>query len=163
MSNPSARDVFGNPWFLLAYGFGSGLAPKAPGTAGSLLGLLLFVPLLQLPLIAQCGVIIAGLLLGIPLTGKVARETGIKDPSGIVWDEFVGMWIVLLWLPSIWWLPVAFLLFRVFDILKPWPISLADRELDGGLGIMLDDVIAGLMALGCLQGLAVAWSQLMNG
>ena len=81
----------------------------------------------------------------------MAEELNIKDPGGIVWDEFVGMWIALLWLPGLFWLPVAFVLFRFFDILKPWPVSLADRSLTGGFGIMVDDVLAGILALVTLQ------------
>ncbi len=151
--NPSARTVFTRPTYLIAYGFGTGLVPRAPGTAGSLFGLLLFLPVLILPLLLQLAFILAALLLGIHITGKVAAELNLKDPGGIVWDEFVGMWIVMLWLPSWWWLPVAFLLFRFFDILKPWPVSLADKSLKGGPGIMLDDVLAGLLSLGVLQAL----------
>jgi phosphatidylglycerophosphatase A len=145
------RKVFTRPDYFIAYGFGSGLAPKAPGTAGSLLGLILFIPALSFPVLVQIEIIIAAFALGVIISEKVALDLNVKDPSGIVWDEFVGMWIVLLWLPSIEWLLPAFLLFRLFDIWKPWPVSLADRKLEGGPGIMLDDVIAGLYALGSLQ------------
>lgn len=152
--NPSLRQLIKRPDYLLAFGFGSGLAPRAPGTAGSLLGLLLFLPALALPVAVQLAVILAALLLGIWICDRVAAELALKDPGGIVWDEFVGMWITMLLLPDWRWLPVAFLLFRLFDIAKPWPVSWADRQLTGGLGIMLDDVIAGLYALLSLQGLA---------
>lgn len=154
--NPSVRTVFTRPDYLLAFGFGSGLAPRAPGTAGSVVGLLLFIPLLWMPLLVQLAVIAVGLAAGIWICDRVARDMAIKDPSGIVWDEFVGMWLTLLFLPSLYWLPVAFALFRVFDILKPWPVSLADREMAGGLGIMMDDVVAGLYALASLQLLNLA-------
>lgn len=137
--------------YLLAFGFGSGLSPKAPGTAGSLLGLIVFLPLLTQTILVQSIVILVALAAGIWFTGKVADELSIKDPGGIVWDEFVGMWIVMLWLPSLWWLLPAFLLFRLFDIAKPWPVSLADQQLTGGWGIMLDDVVAGIFALVSLQ------------
>lgn len=140
-----------NPALLLMTGFASGLAPKVPGTAGSVVGAVLFIPALWLPIYAQFGVVIAGLIVGIVLATRVADELNIKDPAIIVWDEFVGMWIVMLWLPNLYWLPVAFLLFRLFDIAKPWPVSWADRELHGGLGIMMDDVIAGVLALASLQ------------
>ena len=145
------KTVFSRPSFLMAYGFGSGLVPKAPGTAGSALALLAFIPLLATPIIVQITIIVAGLVAGIVITGRVADELELKDPGAIVWDEFIGMWIVMLWLPSIWWLLPAFVLFRFFDILKPWPVSLADRQLSGGLGIMLDDVVAGLYGLASLQ------------
>ena len=143
--------LIANPFYLIAYGFGSGLSPRAPGTAGSLLALFVFLPMLAFPILVQIGVIVIGLVAGIYITGRVADELNLKDPGGIVWDEFIGMWIVLLWLPSVWWLVPAFVLFRLFDIFKPWPVSLADRGLSGGLGIMLDDVIAGIYALICLQ------------
>ena len=76
----------------------------------------------------------------------------VKDPGAIVWDEFVGLWIALAWLPDRWlWLVAGFALFRFFDILKPWPVSYLDRNVGGGLGIMLDDVAAGLYALLVIQ------------
>lgn len=150
MAGPHYRDLR-RPDYLLALGFGSGLVPIAPGTVGSLLALVLFVPLLSLNQFVLLGFIVVALVLGIWVSGRVADHMAVKDPSVIVFDEFVGMWIALLWLPDLYWLPVAFLAFRVFDILKPWPVSLADRELDGGLGIMLDDVIAGMYALACVQ------------
>ena len=149
--NPDAKTVFTRIDYLIAYGFGSGLAPAAPGTAGSLLALLLFIPMLWLPLMFQLALILVTLALGIFVSGKVARELALKDPSGIVIDEFVGMWIAMLFLPGLLWLVPAFLLFRLFDIAKPWPVGLIDRKLEGGPGIMLDDVVAGLYALGALQ------------
>lgn len=157
MVTPIWKKVFTRPDYFLAFGLGSGLAPKAPGTAGSLLGLIVFVPLLVLPIWIQIAVILFGFTLGVYVSGRVAAELNLKDPSVIVWDEFVGMWIVMLWLPSYYWLMPAFLLFRLFDITKPWPVSVADRQLTGGLGIMLDDVVAGFYALGILQVLHVAY------
>ena len=153
MAGPTARQVFTDPRYLVAFGLGSGLAPRAPGTAGSVVGLVLFLPLLSLSWTWQLAVILAVFILGTWVSGSVAAELETKDPGGIVIDEFVGMWITLLWLPtpSWFWLLVAFVLFRLFDITKPWPVSLADRELTGGLGIMTDDVIAGLYALVSLQ------------
>lgn len=147
--------VFSRPDYFLAFGLGSGLVPKAPGTAGSLVGLLLFIPALYLPVFAQMAIIAGGFAFGCWLCGRVANDMSVEDPAGIVWDEFVGIWVVMLWLPGWAWLPVAFVLFRVFDILKPWPVSLADRSLHGGPGIMADDLLAGLYALGLLQ--ALAW------
>ena len=151
------QTVFTRPFYFIAYGFGTGLVPRAPGTAGSLLAVFVFLPLLAFPLPVQIGVIIAGLIAGIYITDRVADELQLKDPSAIVWDEFIGMWIVLLWLPSVWWVAPAFALFRLFDILKPWPVSLADRELSGGLGIMMDDVLAGVYALLVLQLCHFVW------
>ena len=94
----------------------------------------------------------AAFALGLLICGRVAEEMGHKDPSSIVWDEFVGIWIALILLPPGWyWFAIAFLLFRLFDITKPWPINLIEARLDGGLGIMLDDAIAGAYALAIIQ------------
>ena len=143
--------VFTRLDYFLAFGLGSGLAPVAPGTAGSALGLLLFIPALYAPFPAQVVIIVLGFVLGVWVSDRVAKHMEVKDPCGIVWDEFVGMWITLLWLPSLFWLLPAFLLFRLFDIWKPWPVRVADKKLAGGLGIMLDDVFAGLYALAAVQ------------
>ena len=145
------KTVLTDPEMLLMTGFGAGLVPKAPGTVGSLVGALLFFPALFLPIYVQLGIIVIALGLGIVFSQRVADELEIKDPAMVVWDEFVGMWIAMLWLPGLPWLPIALVVFRLFDIVKPWPVSWADRELDGGLGIMIDDVIAGLMTLAVLQ------------
>lgn len=143
--------VFTRLDYFLAFGLGSGLAPVAPGTAGSALGLLLFIPALYAPFPVQVIIIVIGFVLGVWVSGRVAKHMEVKDPGGIVWDEFVGMWITLLWLPSEIWLLPAFLLFRLFDIWKPWPVRVADEKLAGGLGIMLDDVFAGFYALVAVQ------------
>lgn len=148
--------VFSRPDYFLAFGLGSGLSPKAPGTAGSIVGLLLFTPVLFLPIYVQLSIVIACFVFGCWLCDRVAEDMSVKDPVGIVWDEFVGMWIAMLWLPNWYWLVLAFVLFRIFDILKPWPVSLADKSLSGGLGIMVDDVLAGVYALAVLQ--AIAWT-----
>ena len=143
--------VFTRLDYFLAFGLGSGLAPVAPGTAGSVMGLLLFMPVLNAPLPVQVVIIVIGFVLGVWVSDRVAKHMEVKDPGGIVWDEFVGMWITLLWLPSEIWLLPAFLLFRLFDIWKPWPVRVADEKLAGGLGIMLDDVFAGLYAMAAVQ------------
>lgn len=147
----SLKSVYSDPELLLMTGFGSGLSPRAPGTVGSLVGLVLFLPLLTLPILVQIGVVVAGLIIGIFWSQRVAQALSIKDPGIIVWDEFVGMWIAMLWIPGLYWLPLAFVVFRLFDILKPWPVGWADRELEGGLGIMVDDVLAGLLTLSFIQ------------
>jgi phosphatidylglycerophosphatase A len=150
--------VWRNPWHFLAFGFGSGAMRKAPGTWGTLVGLL-FVPLLQLmPHWGYGLVLVLGSLFGIWLCGKVARELGVHDHEGIVWDEFVGIWITLWLAPDGWvWLLLGFLLFRLFDILKPWPISWVDRQVHGGFGIMLDDILAGVAAWLALHAIAGYW------
>jgi len=149
-----------NPIHLLAFGFGSGAAPKAPGTFGTLAGGILYLLLLaQLSVSYYLLVLIIATLAGIYICGKTASDIGVHDHGGIVWDEFVGMWITLLWVPAGWgWLAVGFLLFRLFDIVKPWPIRWLDQHVHGGWGIMLDDIVAGIMALACLQMLAAVIS-----
>jgi phosphatidylglycerophosphatase A len=139
------------PPAFLATGFGSGLSPVAPGTVGTLVSLLLFVFLHDtgLPLLVVC---VAGFFIGIWLCDRTSEKLGVHDHGGIVWDEFIGMWITLLWVPlSLTTLVIAFALFRLFDILKPWPIGYLDKRVHGGLGIMIDDVIAGIFANVCLQ------------
>lgn len=154
---PDWRQTLRSPSLLFVTGLGSGLAPRAPGTAGTLAALVLFVPLAMLPVWVYAAIVAATLALGIWLSGKVARELALKDPGLIVIDEFVGLWIALFLLPDGWyWAIAGFLLFRLFDILKPWPISWCDRELEGGLGIMIDDVVAGLAALLIVQLAALA-------
>ena len=151
-ADPTAREVALNgPVGFLAFGFGSGLSPRAPGTAGSALGLILAVPLIALPDWAAWSVVAVALLVGIPICGRASRAMGVHDHGGIVWDEFVGLWMVLLTIPAHpgWWL-AAFLAFRVFDIAKPWPIGWLDRRMRGGLGIMIDDVVAGIYAIALL-------------
>ncbi|WP_187306911.1 phosphatidylglycerophosphatase A family protein [Candidatus Williamhamiltonella defendens] len=139
-----------NPIHLLATGFGSGLSSLSPGTMGSLAAIPFWFVLIALPnpfyiicLILSCG-------FGIYLCGRTAQEIGVDDPSCIVWDEFVGLWITLSLLPkeaqTPLWITVGFLLFRLFDIWKPFPICVIDRHIRGGVGIMLDDVIAGFFA-----------------
>lgn len=145
VARPTFRQLLRDPVLLVAFGFGSGLAPKAPGTAGSLVALFLVPLLSQTPLWGQCLVLGLAIGLGIPLCERAADRLGVADHPGIVWDEFAGLWLALIWLPQEWpWLVAGFGLFRLFDIGKPWPIRWLDRNLTGGLGIMLDDLAAGL-------------------
>ena len=141
-----------SPVQFLALGFGSGLAPKAPGTFGTLAALPCYLLCSYLPDLYLGILIIFMSIIGIYLCGKTAEAVGVDDHPAIVWDEFVGIFITL-YLTELTWLTVlvGFLLFRFFDILKPWPISVADKKLHGGFGIMLDDILAGLAAFVCLQ------------
>jgi phosphatidylglycerophosphatase A len=142
-----ARQVLSDPVHILAFGFGTGLAPWAPGTVGSLVGVALAWFTRDLGLIPQIGVLLAVILAGIPICGVSARRLGIHDHGGIVWDEIAGMYAVLLVAPmTVWGWVLAFGLFRAFDIVKPWPIRDLDHRLKGGLGIMLDDLVAALYA-----------------
>jgi phosphatidylglycerophosphatase A len=133
---------------LLAFGFGSGLVPKAPGTAGSVVALALGLLLVQVPLVAALAFVAGAFGLGVWLCGHVGRKLGEHDHSGIVFDEFVGMWLVLVLIPFHWaWWLAGFILFRAFDIAKPWPIGWLERRVGGGFGVMLDDLLAAVYAL----------------
>jgi len=141
------RTVLTDPVHFLAFGFGSGLAPYAPGTFGSIPGVLLFWLTMEFGLYVQLGVAAALALTGIWICGESARRIGVHDHGGIVWDEITGMYITLLVAPisMAGWL-LAFVLFRLMDIVKPWPIRDLDHRLGGGFGIMLDDLVAALYA-----------------
>ena len=141
-----------HPAHCLSLGFGSGLAPRAPGTFGSIVGVLLYLPLSLLPVSWYLLLTLLAFLIGIWLCHKTASVLGVHDHPGIVWDEIVGIWVSFILLPAGWeWLLIGFLLFRVFDILKPWPIKWADKKVDGGLGIMLDDLLAAIFTLISIQ------------
>ena len=147
--------VFKNPVHLLAFGFGSGLSPKMPGTMGTLAALPLWY-LMQLGLngIELLLCIGVSFLLGIWLCGKTSEALKVHDHGGIVWDEFVGLWLTLWFLPnSVAGLAIGFCCFRLFDIWKPWPIRWFDKRVHGGLGIMLDDLLAALPAAGLALGI----------
>jgi phosphatidylglycerophosphatase A len=155
--NKAPETLFRNPVHFLAFGLGSGAAPVAPGTFGTLAAVPLYLLLAQLPLALYLLTVVLAFGAGIWLCGRTARDLGVHDHGGIVWDEFVGLWITMVAAPEGWqWLLAGFLLFRLFDILKPFPINYLDRHIDGGLGIMLDDAIAGSFAWFCLQALHIA-------
>ena len=142
-----ARQVMTDPVHILAFGFGTGLAPVAPGTVGSVLGVLLAWLTLDLGLMTQIACAVAISVAGIWICGESARRLGIHDHGGIVWDEIAGMYVVLIVAPTtVWAWILAFGLFRAFDIVKPWPIRDLDHRLHGGVGIMLDDLVAALYA-----------------
>lgn len=153
MSSPIQRLSFGNFWHLMAVGFGSGLSPWMPGTVGTLAAIPLYLLLAKLPMFLYVFAVLLAFLIGIKACQVTTDAMQVHDHGTIVWDEFVGFWITMLIVPvaSIevleWhWLLTGFVLFRFFDIVKPWPIRWLDRQVKGGLGIMLDDVVAGLMA-----------------
>ncbi len=142
-----------NPLHLLSLGFGSGLSPHAPGTMGTLVAVPLYLMLSRLELIAYLIAIASGFILGIYVCNYTSKALGVHDHSGIVWDEIIGYWIAMIAVPApTWqWILTGFVLFRFFDIVKPWPVNLADKHLPGGFGIMIDDVLAGLYAFACIQ------------
>jgi phosphatidylglycerophosphatase A len=141
-----------NPLHLLSLGFGSGLSPFAPGTCGTLVAVPLYLLLVQLPLTYYLAALLLALIAGVYLCGYTSAALGVHDHGGIVWDEFVGFWITMIAVPASWqWILAGFVLFRLFDIVKPWPVKVADAKMKGGFGIMFDDVLAGLYALAVLQ------------
>ena len=148
--SPNWRD----PAHLLDFGFGAGAAPLAPGTFGTLAALRVYL-LLQ-PLALAWYLLASALVFatGVVICGRTSRDLGVHDHPGIVWDEILGYLVTMAAAPAGWhWMLVGFLLFRLFDILKPWPIGWLDRRVHGGTGIMLDDVVAGVFAAVVLQGL----------
>jgi len=146
------RKVMTHPVHFLAFGFGSGLAPFAPGTFGSLMAIPLYLLMMQLSLIPYLIAVVLVCLSGIWICDKSSKLLGVHDHGGIVWDEFAGFFITMIAAPAGWvWIAIGFVLFRLFDIWKPWPIALLDKKVDGGLGIMIDDIVAGVYALICLQ------------
>ena len=135
------------PTGFLAFGFGSGLAPFAPGTFGTLAAIGPYLLIAQLSHLWYAAILLLTFLLGIYLCDQASKNLGVHDHGGIVWDEFVGLWITLFMIPMTWyWLLLGFVLFRFFDIVKPFPIKWLDKKVKGGFGIMIDDVIAGVFA-----------------
>ena len=143
-----------DPVLLLAVGFGSGLVPRAPGTAGTVLAGPLYLLMQPLPLVTYLLITTCLFIAGIWICTYAAEKLGVHDHPSIVIDEIVGYLITMIAAPA-GWLPVliGFILFRLLDAIKPWPISWFDRNINGGLGIMLDDVIAGIIAMAMIQGL----------
>ena len=141
-----------NPVHFLALGFGSGLIPFMPGTFGSLAALPLLIPFLYLPPITLLIAAVLASAIGIYLCGKTADDMQVHDHGSIVWDEVAGILLTFLWVPlSLWTVVAGFLLFRFFDIIKPGPIGWIDRNIHGGIGVMLDDIVAALVSWGILQ------------
>jgi len=141
-----------HPVHFVAFGFGSGLSPKAPGTVGTMAAIPFLYLMSLLTNIQYLIVLLIIIIAGIWLCEQSSKMLGVHDHPGIVWDEFAGLFVTMIAVPFTWGTVVAgFILFRVFDILKPWPISWLDKKISGGLGIMLDDLVAGAFALAILQ------------
>ncbi len=144
-------NIFRDPILFFAFGFGSGLAKKAPGTCGTLVAVPLFALLAGLDLMTYIALILALYIFGVWICDKASEKLGVHDHQGIVWDEIVGYLITMVGMPLSWpTIIMGFILFRFFDIVKPWPIHVIDRQVSGGQGIMLDDVLAGVCAAVCL-------------
>ena len=148
-TNPTLRQLaFTTPWGFLALGFGSGLVKKAPGTAGTVAAIPLALVLTSLPPVLAGFIVLVLFAIGLPLCRVTATALGQSDPGPIVWDEIVGFALVAILVPPGWvWLLAAFVAFRFFDIVKPWPIRWFEKRLSGGFGIMFDDVIAALYSI----------------
>ncbi|MDR9435691.1 MAG: phosphatidylglycerophosphatase A [Thiohalophilus sp.] len=141
-----------NPVHLLSLGFGSGLIPKAPGTAGTLVAIPIYLLMVGLSPIAYLLITLFLLYIGIHLCQATAQRLGVHDHPAIVWDEIVGYLLTMVAVPfEIIWIVAGFALFRLFDVWKPWPIGLLDRRVSGGIGIMLDDLLAAVYASVVLQ------------
>ncbi len=154
--NKAPASIWRNPVHFLAFGLGSGASPWAPGTMGTLAAIIPYFWFAQLNLPLYLLMLLITSLVGIWLCDRTSKDLGVHDHGGIVWDEFVGFWITMLAAPAgLIWIVIGFVLFRLFDILKPWPISWVDKHVHGGFGIMLDDILAGVLAFICLQLLAL--------
>lgn len=143
----SAKQIMTDPVLFLAFGFGSGLAKKAPGTCGTAAAIPLYWLFAQAGLPIYSMLTVVASVAGIWICGIAADKLGEHDFGGIVWDEVAG-YLITMWLVPFSWkaLFLGFVLFRIFDIIKPWPIKWIDQKVRGGLGIMLDDVLAAVFA-----------------
>ena len=155
MANPNLKFLLSHPAHFFSLGFGSGLAPKAPGTFGTIIGLPLFWLISSYGLSIKLAIIAVLFIVGIYCCDKTGKALGVADHGAIVWDEIVAMMLVLVFAPLTWlgWL-VAFCLFRLFDIWKPFPISYFDAKLKNGFGVMFDDLLAAIYAIICVLLLA---------
>ncbi|MFL0798231.1 MAG: phosphatidylglycerophosphatase A [Cellvibrionaceae bacterium] len=152
MNTPTFKQLVQKPSWLFAFGFGSGLAPKAPGTFGTLAAIPFYFLIMHLPVWQYLAVLVVTSVVGIWFCHVAAEGLGVHDHPGIVWDEMVGYWLTMFMAPAGWvWIVLGFVLFRVFDILKPWPIRWVDQRVHGGFGIMLDDILAAGFSWGFLQ------------
>jgi phosphatidylglycerophosphatase A len=152
----SAIQIIRDPMLFLAFGFGSGLSRYMPGTIGTLAAVPVYWLLIQFDNIIYSALTILSIIVGIKLCDYAASKLKVHDFGGIVWDEVAGF-LITMWLVPFSWINVVygFILFRFFDIIKPWPIKWIDHHVHGGFGIMLDDVLAGVFALICLH--AALW------
>ena len=152
INSPSFKQLLANPNHFFAFGFGSGLAPKAPGTFGTLAAVPVYWLIQDLNWPLYLSWLLVTFARGVLWCDRSSKALGVHDHGGIVWDEFVGYWITMFMAPAGWlWIIIGFVLFRLFDIVKPWPIRWLDQKVHGGFGIMLDDLVAGIFAAVCLQ------------
>lgn len=148
----TAKQILKDPWLFLAFGFGSGLSKFMPGTMGTLIAIPLYLLIYPLGNINYLLITLLVIVAGIRICDKAAEKLNNHDFGGIVWDEIAGLFITLWGLPFSWQCLLAgFVAFRLFDIIKPWPIRWLDKQVKGGFGIMIDDVVAGIFAAGVLR------------
>jgi len=156
MAEKISPQLLRHPVDFLALGFGSGLLPRAPGTAGTVAAIPLYLLVQSLTLPVYLPLVAVLFLIGIPICAHTANRLGVHDHPGIVWDEIVGYLVTMTFAPVGWpWVLAGFVLFRFFDVLKPWPIRWLDRRVGGGFGIMVDDLLAGVAAAAVLQLLVI--------
>ena len=156
MAERIAPQLLRHPLDFLALGFGSGLVPRAPGTAGTVAAIPLYLVLQSLTWQVYLPLVAVLFLVGVPICAHTARRLGVHDHPGIVWDEIVGYLVTMAFAPPGWmWVLAGFVLFRFFDVLKPWQIRWFDRRVGGGFGIMMDDLLAGIAAAAVLQILVI--------
>jgi len=149
---PLPKSIWRNPLHFIAFGFGSGALPFMPGTFGTLAAIPLYLLLQKLPLMTYVGIVILITSFAIWLCDRVEKELKVHDHPGMNVDEIVGYLITMINAPQGWpWIIYGFLLFRLFDIWKPWPIRQVDLNVMGGFGVILDDVLAGFYSLICIQ------------
>ena len=157
MTNKITISELKDPVVFLAVGFGSGLVPFAPGTAGTIMAIPLYLLLSTFELSIYLAVTLLVTIVGIWVSTYTANKFKVHDHQSIVIDEIAGFFITMAFVPNEWiWIVIGFVLFRFFDMVKPWPISWLDKNVKGGLGIMIDDVAAGFVSLFCMM-LAMAY------
>jgi phosphatidylglycerophosphatase A len=156
-SRPEVPDaIWQRPLYFFAFGFGSGAMPFAPGTFGTLMAIPFYLLFRPLPVFAYLIFVIAFVLVSSWASEKISKEINVHDHSGMCIDEFAGFFVTMINAPhGFYWILLGFILFRIFDILKPWPIYVVDEKMAGGLGMVLDDVIAGIYSCIIIQIIAL--------
>lgn len=153
---PVPAAVWQDPRYFVAFGFGSGTISTAPGTMGTIMAIPFYLLLRPLPLYLYIIFVICFIAASAWLCEKLSRDTHTHDHPGMNIDEFAGFFVTMINAPWGWpWILLGFLLFRIFDVLKPWPISYIDKKMTSGLGMILDDVVAGLFGFILIQLFAV--------
>lgn len=149
---PIPEAIWQKPLYFLAFGLGSGAMPFAPGTFGTLLAIPFYLLLQPLSLTAYILFVIAFMIVSSWICDIVSRQIQVHDHPGMTIDEFAGFFVTMINAPHGWqWVVLGLVLFRFFDIVKPWPIRFLDQRVHGGFGVVLDDIVAGLFAMIIIQ------------